>query len=168
MVLYVTENGRDWAKANFPHGHGLKENAYTIVESTEHSILVDVNSSPIAGNQGTFGTLFTSNSEGTQFVRSLEYTNRNKMGIVDFEKIVSIEGVAIVNTVMNPEGVEAGDDKALKTKITFDDGEFDQSKPSVSVAEDHPRTDNRHCFFRRTLAVIAGPDYRQRRQEVQV
>lgn len=124
MVLYVTEDGKQWHRAMFPHGHGLKENAYTIVESTGHSILVDVNSGVgVAGGAGSYGTLFTSNSQGTQFVRSLEYTNRNKMGIVDFEKIVSVEGVAIVNTVSNPEGIEAGEEKALKTRITFDDGE---------------------------------------------
>ncbi|SCZ93735.1 BZ3500_MvSof-1268-A1-R1_Chr6-3g08852 [Microbotryum saponariae] len=118
MVLYVTENGDQWSRALFPHGHGLKENAYTIVESTTHSILVDVNSNPLSSS----GTLFTSNSNGTLFVRSLEHTNRNKMGIVDFEKLVSVEGVAIVNTVSNPQGVEAGEEKSLKTRITFDDG----------------------------------------------
>lgn len=79
MVLYVTEDGGTWSRALFPHGHGLKENAYTIVESTEHSILVDVNSA--AGSKS--GTLFTSNSNGTYFTQSLEHTNRNKMGIVD-------------------------------------------------------------------------------------
>ncbi|GAA5827143.1 hypothetical protein JCM3770_007150 [Rhodotorula araucariae] len=118
MVLYVSEDGATWSRAQFPHGHGLRENAYTIVESTEHSILVDVNSSPSAAA----GTLFTSNSNGTYFVRSLENTNRNKNGIVDFEKIVGVEGVAIINTVMNVEAVEAGHDKELKTRITFDDG----------------------------------------------
>lgn len=121
MVMYVTEDGETWSRAQFPHGHGLRENAYTIVESTEHSILVDVNSSPSA----VAGTLFTSNSNGTYFVRSLENTNRNRMGIVDFEQIVGVEGVAIINTVMNVEAVEAGkEEKALKTKITFDDGAF--------------------------------------------
>ncbi|GAA6008486.1 vacuolar protein sorting/targeting protein 10 [Rhodotorula paludigena] len=118
MVLYVSENGATWSRAQFPHGHGLQENAYTIVESTEHSILVDVNSSPSAAA----GTLFTSNSNGTYFVRSLENTNRNRNGIVDFEKIQGVEGVAIINTVMNIEAVEAGHDKDLKTRITFDDG----------------------------------------------
>ncbi|BGO96427.1 putative Signal sequence binding protein [Rhodotorula toruloides ATCC 204091] len=118
MVLYVTEDGSTWSRAQFPHGHGLRENAYTIVESTPHSILVDVNSSPSA----TAGTLFTSNSNGTYFVRSLENTNRNKNGIVDFERIVGIEGVAIVNTVRNVAEVEAGHEKDLKTMITFDDG----------------------------------------------
>lgn len=118
MVLYVTEDGQTWSRALFPHGHGLKENSYTIVESTSHSILVDVNSDQGKGS----GTLFTSNSNGTYFVRSLENTNRNKLGVVDFEKLVGVEGVAIVNTVANPEKVEAGMEKELKTKITFDDG----------------------------------------------
>ncbi|GAA6062486.1 hypothetical protein JCM10212_001859 [Sporobolomyces blumeae] len=118
MVLYVTEDGVHWSRAQFPHGHGLTENAYTIVESTKHSLLIDVNSSPTS----TSGTLFTSNSNGTYFVRSLEHTNRNKMGIVDFEKVVGVEGVAVVNTVSNPDAVEAGQDKELKTMITFDDG----------------------------------------------
>ena len=118
MVLYVTQDGLNWNRALFPHGHGLRENAYTIVESTKHSILVDVNSSPTSAS----GTLFTSNSNGTYFVRSLEHTNRNKMGIVDFEKLVGVEGVAIVNTVSNPERADAGEEKVLKTMITFDDG----------------------------------------------
>ncbi|KAI5476446.1 signal sequence binding protein [Pseudohyphozyma bogoriensis] len=118
MVLYVTEGDGTWSRALFPHGNGLKENAYTIVESTEHSILVDVNSATGKGS----GTLFTSNSNGTYFTKSLDNTNRNKFGIVDFEKLVGVEGIAIVNTVANPEGVEAGQEKILKTRITFDDG----------------------------------------------
>lgn len=142
MVMYVTEDGKTWSRAQFPHGHGLRENAYTIVESTEHSILVDVNSSPGA----TAGTLFTSNSNGTYFVRSLENTNRNRMGIVDFEKIVGVEGVAIINTVQNVDAVEAGkEDKDLKTKITFDDGAFScarwkaRSLLAVRLADHHRR-----------------------------
>lgn len=117
MVLYVTTDGTTWSRAIFPHGQGLQENAYTIVESTGHSILVDVSSA-----DNGVGTLFTSNSNGTYFVKSQENTNRNKYGIVDFEKLVSIEGVAIMNTVANPSGVLNGDSKVVKTKITFDDG----------------------------------------------
>ncbi|GAA5905768.1 hypothetical protein JCM6882_000453 [Rhodosporidiobolus microsporus] len=119
MVLYVTEDAQTWSRAQFPHGHGLRENAYTIVESTPHSLLVDVNSSPSSAS----GTLFTSNSNGTYFVRSLEHTNRNKFGIVDFETVYGVEGVAIVNTVENTEAVESGREaRRLKTRITFDDG----------------------------------------------
>lgn len=117
MVLYVSTDGSHWSRAVFPHGQGLKENAYTIVESTGHSILVDVSSA-----DNGVGTLFTSNSNGTYFVKSEDNTNRNKAGIVDFEKLVGIEGVALMNTVDNPAGVLNGDLKIVKTKITFDDG----------------------------------------------
>ena len=161
MVMYVTEDGKTWSRAQFPHGHGLRENAYTIVESTEHSILVDVNSSPSA----VAGTLFTSNSNGTYFVRSLENTNRNRMGIVDFEQIVGVEGVAIINTVMNVEAVEAGkEEKALKTKITFDDGAFPRSlfRASLRLTETLTRA------TRRSLESDQGARGRQRRSQSQV
>lgn len=119
MLLYVTTDTKTWQKGLFPHGHGLRENAYTIVESTEHSILVDVLSDPSANS----GTLFTSDSQGTNFVKSLEHTNRNAGGIVDFEKLESIDGIALANVVANPEEVSGrSEEKKLKTKITFDDG----------------------------------------------
>jgi hypothetical protein len=120
MILYVTEDGQTWSRALFPHGHGLRENAYTIVESTTHSIMVDVLSDPASST----GTLFTSNSNGSYFVRSLEHTNRNSMGFVDFEKLESVEGVALVNVVSNWEDIQGsqGAEKRLNTKITFDDG----------------------------------------------
>ena len=124
MLLYVTSDTQRWERAKFPHGHGLKENAYTIVESTKHSILVDVLTDPAA----TSGTLFTSDSSGTQFVRSLEHTNRNTAGIVDFESLENIEGVAIANVLSNPEEVEGKqEEKRLQTRITFDDGGHWQS-----------------------------------------
>ena len=119
MLLYVTSDTTTWHKGLFPHGHGLRENAYTIVESTPHSILVDVLTDPAASS----GTLFTSDSRGTNYVKSLEHTNRNIAGIVDFEKLESIEGVALANIISNPEEVEVRrEPKKLKTKITFDDG----------------------------------------------
>ena len=39
-----------------------------------------------------------------------------------FEKLVGVEGIAIVNVVNNPQAVDAGQEKVLKTMITFDDG----------------------------------------------
>ncbi|KAI9613309.1 hypothetical protein H4Q26_009909 [Puccinia striiformis f. sp. tritici PST-130] len=119
MLLFVTSDGTNWARANFPHGHGLKENAYTIVESTPHSIMVDVLTHPTAGA----GTLFTSDSNGTHFIKSLEDTSRSTSGIVDFEKIMAIEGISIANTVLNVDEVKGSkEDKKVQSKITFDDG----------------------------------------------
>jgi hypothetical protein len=119
MILYVTADGGSWSRVVFPHGHGLRENAYTIVESTEHSILVDV----LGGAGASSGTLFTSNSNGTYMTRSLENTNRNPAGIVDFESLENIEGVALANTVLNPDEVDGRNEaKRIRTMITYDDG----------------------------------------------
>ncbi|KAJ7460667.1 vacuolar protein sorting/targeting protein 10 [Mycena latifolia] len=121
MLLYVTVDTKTWAKAQFPHASSaqLRENAYTLVESTTHSLAVDV----VLQDQGTIGTLFVSNSNGTFFVQSLKDTNRNEMGFVDYERIYGIEGIGLANVVLNAAEVEGrGAPKQLKSLITFDDG----------------------------------------------
>ncbi|CCM05586.1 uncharacterized protein FIBRA_07814 [Fibroporia radiculosa] len=121
MLLYVSVDTKTWAKARFPHASSarLRENAYTIVESTTHSIAVDV----MLQDQTTIGTLFVSNSNGTFFVESLKDTNRNEMGYVDYETLYGIEGVGLANIVGNAQEVEARRaTKQLQTRITFDDG----------------------------------------------
>jgi hypothetical protein len=128
MLLYVTIDGKTWAKAQFPHSSSakLKENAYTLVESTKHSLAVDV----VLHEMMATGTLFMSNSNGTFFVESLKDTNRNEMGFVDYERIYGVEGVGMANIVMNPVDVESrGAQKRLKTYITFDDGESTPTLP---------------------------------------
>ncbi|RPD60705.1 Oligoxyloglucan reducing end-specific cellobiohydrolase [Lentinus tigrinus ALCF2SS1-6] len=121
MLLYVTVDTKTWAKARFPHSTSarLRENAYTIVESTTHSLAVDV----LVHDQSAIGTLFVSNSNGTFFVESLKETNRNEMGYVDFETIYGVEGVGIANVVKNAHDVESRRaSKQLQSRITFDDG----------------------------------------------
>ncbi|KAG5643932.1 vacuolar protein sorting/targeting protein PEP1 [Asterophora parasitica] len=121
MVLYVTLDGKTWAKAQFPHSSSaqLRENAYTIVESTTHSLAVDV----VLQDRATIGTLFMSNSNGTFFVESLKDTNRNELGFVDYERLYGVDGAGLANVVANAKDVEGrGADKQLKTFITFDDG----------------------------------------------
>jgi len=122
MLLYVTVDTKTWAKAQFPHASTakLRENAYTIVESTTHSLAVDV----MLQDRSTIGTLFVSNSNGTFFVESLKNTNRNNMGFVDYERLYGVDGVGLVNVVANAEDVEGRDaQKQLKSLITFNDGE---------------------------------------------
>ncbi|KAA1470082.1 Oligoxyloglucan reducing end-specific cellobiohydrolase [Dentipellis sp. KUC8613] len=121
MLLYVTVDTKTWAKAQFPHASTarLRENAYTIVESTTHSLAVDV----VLQDQGTIGTLFVSNSNGTFFVESLKDTNRNEMGFVDYESLYGVDGVGLANVVANAQDVEGrGAPKQLRTLVTFDDG----------------------------------------------
>lgn len=122
MLLYVSVDTKNWAKAQFPHASSarLRENAYTIVESTTHSLAVDV----VLQDDGGIGTLFVSNSNGTYFVESLKDTNRNEYGFVDYESIYGVDGVGIANVVKNAQEVEGRNAaKQLKSVITFDDGE---------------------------------------------
>lgn len=121
MLLYVSVDTKTWAKAQFPQSSSarLRENGYTIVESTTHSLAVDV----LLQDASAVGTLFVSNSNGTFFVESLKDTNRNEMGFVDYENLYGVEGVGIANVVGNAQDVEGrGADKQLKTVMTFDDG----------------------------------------------
>lgn len=119
MDLYVSQDGENWHEAVFPEGAGLQEKAYTIVESTGHALLVDVLSDPGA----EMGTLYKSNSNGTFFVKSLDYTNRNSMGIIDFERIAGVEGVMLANIVANHQQAVTGSAKKdIQSRISFDDG----------------------------------------------
>ncbi|PWN28461.1 Oligoxyloglucan reducing end-specific cellobiohydrolase [Jaminaea rosea] len=119
MAMFVSQDGNKWQKAKFPHGHGLRENAYTVVDSTLHSLVVDVLD---AGGSST-GVLFTSDSEGVHFVKSLESTSRAPNGIVDFEHLENVEGVAIANVVTDQGGGRGGyESRKVRSMITWDDG----------------------------------------------
>ncbi|KAL2005236.1 hypothetical protein VTN00DRAFT_2446 [Thermoascus crustaceus] len=120
LALYVTDDTNVWHRAEFGN-HKLKEDAYTVLESTNYSIQVDVLTT---SRTSSMGVLFTSNSNGTYFTRNIEHTNRNSNGLVDFEKIANIQGIVIVNTVSNWEEVEKtnADKKKIVSNISFDDG----------------------------------------------
>jgi hypothetical protein len=118
LALYVTVDTKTWYRAEFD-GHRIEEDAYTMLESTNYSLQVDVLTSPRSG----MGVLFTSNSNGTYFTRNIEHTNRNSEGMVDFEKIAGIQGIVLVNTVQNPKEVDSGSSKKkIISRISFDDG----------------------------------------------
>ncbi|KAI8629280.1 Oligoxyloglucan reducing end-specific cellobiohydrolase [Xylariaceae sp. FL1651] len=123
MALFVTDDTEIWHRAIFPQDHPLIEEAYTVLESTNYSIQIDVLTSKRISRP--MGTLLTSNSNGTYFTRNIEHTNRNLQAYVDFEKVTGIQGIFLVNQVDNWEEVEKeGKDvnKKIKTLISFDDG----------------------------------------------
>ena len=116
LALYVSDDSSQWHRAEFGH-HKVLEEAYTILESTNYSMQVDVM------GRGETGTLFTSNSNGTYFTKNIEHTNRGPRGYVDFEKITGIQGIVLVNVVENWEDVEKkGSEKHITSQISFDDG----------------------------------------------
>ncbi|KAI8967795.1 hypothetical protein BDF20DRAFT_917392 [Mycotypha africana] len=119
MILYVSQDGENWHKAVFPEGANLHEKAFTIVESPGPALMIDV----LSGSSDQFGSMYKSNSNGTFFIKSLENTNRNMMGFIDFERIQGVEGILIANAVMNPKQVDSKSaDKQVNTRMSFDDG----------------------------------------------
>ncbi|KKY25984.1 putative vacuolar protein sorting protein [Phaeomoniella chlamydospora] len=120
LALFVTHDASTWHRAEFGT-HRLEQDAYTILESTNYSLQVDVMTTRPTS---AMGVLFTSNSNGTYFTRNIEHTNRGLSGLVDFEKISGIQGIVLVNTVENWEHVEKTnlENKEVKSSISFDDG----------------------------------------------
>ncbi|KAM7222639.1 hypothetical protein V8F06_002133 [Rhypophila decipiens] len=126
MALFVTDDTKKWHRAVFPsahdsHDHRLMQEAYTVLESTNYSIQIDVMTTHPSN---PMGVLLTSNSNGTYFTENTEHTNRSPNGHVDFEKIAGIQGIFLINKVDNWKDVEKDPKTAKKivTEITFDDG----------------------------------------------
>ncbi|KAL2444568.1 Vacuolar protein sorting/targeting protein 10 [Exophiala dermatitidis] len=142
LALYVTKDGSQWHRAEFGQ-HRINEDAYTILESTNYSMQVDVLGSRPSN---PMGYLFTSNSNGTYFTRNIDHTNRNIYGRVDFEKVQNIQGIVLVNTVDNWKEVEASTivDKNIVSQISFDDGRtFQDLKVGDKKLHLHSVTDAR-------------------------
>ncbi|CAZ85060.1 unnamed protein product [Tuber melanosporum] len=124
MALYVTKDTKTWHRAEFPHDHGgLREDAYTVLESTPYSIQVDVLTTRA---MNPMGSLFTSNSNGTYFTRNLDHTNRAVEGLVDFEQVANIQGIVLANVVNNADRVLENPTirKERQSVISFDDGKW--------------------------------------------
>lgn len=119
LRLYVSLDGNNFAPASFPASFDVSPEAFTIMESA-NSMWIHVSTNTHRGSE--YGVIFTSNSNGTYYVSSLENANRNEMGIVDFEKMQGIEGIAIANVVSNPGQANKGDPKKLVTRKTADAG----------------------------------------------
>ncbi|KAJ4296183.1 vacuolar protein sorting/targeting protein PEP1 [Kalmusia sp. IMI 367209] len=117
LSMYVTDDTKVWHHAEFGEGK-IEEDAYTILESTNYSIQVDV----VTNKYAFMGSLYTSNSNGTYFTRNIPNTNRNEQGYVDFEKVANIQGIVLVNVVDNADDPNPFALKKIKSQISFDDG----------------------------------------------
>ena len=114
-------DGKTFAAAEFPSNFNVPvQKAYTVLDSSTHAVFLHVT---VGSRQDSeYGTIIKSNSNGTSYVLSISGVNRNTQGYVDFEKMLGLEGVAIVNVVDNIQDAERGNPKKLKTMITHNDG----------------------------------------------
>ena len=69
-----------------------------------------------------WGNILKSNSNGTYFGVSVEHVNRNEGGYVDFEKMIGLDGIALINVVSNADEAVVSRRKMLQTRITHNDG----------------------------------------------
>ena len=69
-----------------------------------------------------WGSILKSNSNGTYYGVSIDNVNRDDRGYVDFEKMIGLDGIAMVNVVANPLDAPLSGRKLLQTKITHNDG----------------------------------------------
>ena len=72
--------------------------------------------------QPFWGVIMKSNGNGTYFGISLDNVNRNERGFVDFEKMIGLDGIALVNVVSNPQSAAVAGRKEIQTRITHNDG----------------------------------------------
>lgn len=118
LRLKVTADGKTMADADFPSDFRVEaQTAYTILTSHPHSLFVHVTTDRTEGHER--GAILKSNSNGTSYVLSLDNVNRNSKGYVDYDRIESLEGVLLANTVSNPNSQSP---KKLKSQISFNDG----------------------------------------------
>lgn len=71
-----------------------------------------------------WGTILKSNSNGTYFGVAIENVNRDERGYVDFEKMIGLDGIALVNVVSNSDEATITGKKLLQTRITHNDGKY--------------------------------------------
>ncbi|KAM9939886.1 hypothetical protein OXX80_000677 [Metschnikowia pulcherrima] len=118
LQLKVTSDGSSFADADFPSDFKVEaQSTYTILDSHPHSVFLHLTTDRSDGRE--VGALLKSNSNGTSYVLSLDNVNRDRKGYVDYDRIESLEGVLIANTVSNPGSKEK---KSIKTQISYNDG----------------------------------------------
>lgn len=71
-----------------------------------------------------WGNILKSNSNGTYFGVSVEHVNRDERGYVDFEKMIGLDGIALINVVSNTDEAIVSKRKTLQTRITHNDGKW--------------------------------------------
>jgi hypothetical protein len=143
--LFVSENGHTWAHARIqPTDLGLHGRLYTILDSSTDALVVDIASD----DDNRHGTMYMSDSNGAWLVKSLDHTNRNTLGIVDYEMVGGVRGFALANTISNWNTThdeatgwltEELTEKRLVTRITTDDGaRWQYLKPPPTSGDGRP------------------------------
>jgi hypothetical protein len=119
LSAWASVDGEKYARAHFPYKFEVPhQRLYTVLDSSTHAVNLFVETEEQLDRR--FGSILRSNSNGTSYVLSISGVNCDTQGYVDFEKMLGIQGVILVNTVQNLEG--KSDAKQLQTRISHNDG----------------------------------------------
>ncbi|KAL5615177.1 hypothetical protein BROUX41_005234 [Berkeleyomyces rouxiae] len=119
LLAFASIDGENYAQAHFPFNFNPEHSdEYTVLDSSTHAVNLFVATNIDDGHER--GNIIKSNSNGTSYVLSLADVNCDANFFVDYEKIPSVEGLAIANVVANPDKPKEG--KHIRTKITHNDG----------------------------------------------
>lgn len=124
LLPFVSVDGRSFSGGRIPTSIKLDgKTGYTVIDTETKSVFLAVTSYKEHGQE--MSELLKSGYFGTEYVSVLSDVNRDMIGLVDFERISSTEGVALANIVSNANEVrQRGERKIVKTKITHSDGAF--------------------------------------------
>ncbi|KAL1883103.1 hypothetical protein VTK73DRAFT_9470 [Phialemonium thermophilum] len=113
-------DGQTFAEAHFPYNFEVPhQHEYTVLDSSTHAVNLFVATE--MDPDRACGSILKSNSNGTSYVLSIAGVNCDSSFYVDFEKMLGLEGVALVNVVANRDSKKK-EPKRLQTQITHNDG----------------------------------------------
>jgi len=146
VTLWVsTNNAASFSIVRMPVE--LAERSYGILHTAEQSLFVIVRGGSIGAK---WGNLYQSDESGTQMALSLSNNHYERGRNADIVKVQGIEGVYIVNVLLNPDADHSESPPELQTMITFDKGGawMPLKAPSVdSTGVHYPGCSNGQCHL---------------------
>jgi len=118
VTLWVsTNNAASFSIVRMPVE--LAERSYGILHTAEQSLFVIVRGGSVGAK---WGNLYQSDESGTSMALSLSNNHYERGRNADIVKVQGIEGVYIVNVLLNPDADYSESPPELQTMITFDKG----------------------------------------------
>lgn len=117
----VSVDGKSFSEVKFPHDFdNVEQHAYTILDTESGELFMHLTTNSEENKE--YGALLKGNFNGTLFSTVHRYVNRNPNAFVDFEAVKSLEGLQLMNVVVNADELAENVDKKLVSMISHNDG----------------------------------------------
>ncbi|KAI8915699.1 hypothetical protein EDD86DRAFT_196660 [Gorgonomyces haynaldii] len=146
LGLFTSQDNKNFKPASLSQSQDTKPESFAVLDSTNNSLVIAAVYPKGRNNNPPYATIFTSNSDGSYFFKSLEHVNRDiNKGEVDFERIGGdfFDGIMLANTVSNWKQVSDHTEgiKRLISYMSFNNGaKWSLLKPPAKDAEGKPWT----------------------------